>query len=172
MSRLLLLRHAKAAWAAPGERDFDRPLKKSGWTDSRDIGEQIAAMSLIPDIILCSTARRARETWAGVAEVIGSMDDRVTFLDQLYTEDAAGYLEVARNAPEASSVMLVGHNPMMEDLAEALSGSGKDAARSILAAGFPKSGLAVIAFDGPLSQAQPGKGRLELFLTKRREAQV
>jgi phosphohistidine phosphatase len=166
MSRLLLLRHAKAAWARLGENDFDRPLKQSGMTDSRVMGERMAALSLIPDIVLCSTARRARETWLGVAEIIGPMEDQVSFTDALYSQDSAGYLEIARGAPEAECVMLVGHNPMMEDLAEALAGSGDDEARAVLASGFPKSGLAVISFSGPLSNAAPGKGRLELFLTR------
>lgn len=171
MSRLLLLRHAKAVWAEPGERDFDRRLKRSGVADSRSIGEQMTVHGLVPDIVLCSTARRARETWEGVAEIIGPMEGRVTYLDELYSSDATGYLEIARNAPAAESVMLVGHNPMMEDLAEILSGSGDLAARTVLASGFPKSGLAVIAFDRPISEAAPGMGRLEAFLTRVRQAQ-
>ena len=168
MSRLLLLRHAKAVWASPGETDFDRALKASGVTDSRSIGQQILDADLIPDIVLCSTARRARETWQGVADVLGNMEDRVTYLDELYSSDASGYLDIACAAPAAERVMLVGHNPMMEDLAETLSGEGEEAALSILASGFPKSGLAIIHFDGPLSSAKPGGGRLEAFLTKQR----
>ena len=82
MSQLLLLRHAKAVWALPGESDFDRALKASGVADSRSIGEQIVANGLLPDIVLCSTARRARETWSGVAEIIGPLEDRVTYLDE------------------------------------------------------------------------------------------
>jgi phosphohistidine phosphatase len=170
MSRLLLLRHAKAVWAEPGERDFDRKLKSSGKADSRSIGEQIVARDLVPDLVLCSTARRARETWDGLAEVLGAVDDRVKYLDELYSADAAGYLDIARQAQPVESLMLVGHNPMMEDLADALAGNGEDDARAVLAAGFPKSGLAVISFDGPLSDAQPGKGRLEAFLTRKRDA--
>ena len=170
MSRLLLLRHAKAVWADPGERDFDRRLKRSGHEDSKSIGRQLKAKGLVPDRVLCSTARRARETWEGVAEIIGAMEDRVTYLDGLYSSDAAGYLEIAREAPPAETLMLVGHNPMMEDLAETLTGDGDAQARAILAAGFPKSGLAVISFDGPLADAAPGKGRLEAFLTRVRDA--
>ncbi len=100
------------------------------------------------------------------------MEDRVTYLDDLYSEDAAGYLAVAHRAAPAESVMLVGHNPMMEDLAETLSGDADEEARDVLAAGFPKSGLAIISFDGPLTAAAPGTGRLELFLTRSREAKV
>ncbi|MEX0955864.1 MAG: histidine phosphatase family protein [Rhizobiaceae bacterium] len=171
MSRLLLLRHAKAVWAEPGERDFDRRLQRSGEADSRSIGAQMTDHGLLPDIVLCSTARRARETWQGVAEVIGPMEERVSYLDELYSSDATNYLEIARNAPAVEHVMLVGHNPMMEDLAETLSGSSDPAARAVLASGFPKSGLAVIAFDGPISEAAPGTGRLEAFLTRTRQTQ-
>lgn len=168
MSRLYLLRHAEAVTAAPFERDFDRRLKQAGRDDSRFMGEQMVNEQLVPDVVLCSTARRARETWEGVAEVVGDPKERVTYLDALYSSDAAGYLEIARQAPPADSVMLVGHNPMMEELADLVIGGGGDAALSILASGFPKSGLAVIAFAGPLSQAAPGEGRLERFLTRKR----
>ena len=90
---------------------------------------------------------------------------RVIFSDSLYSTDAAGYVEFIRAAPDGDQVLVVGHNPMMEDLAMALSGDGDDRARSALVAGFPASALAVIRFAGGLSQTAPGKGYLEAFLT-------
>lgn len=171
MSRLFLLRHAKAAWAKPGEHDFDRPLTAAGIADSRSIGAQMKALGLVPERVLCSTALRARETWQGVSTGLGIAEDSASYLDDLYSTDAAGHLEIAQRAPASESVMLVGHNPMMEDLAEALAGSGDEAARAVLAAGFPKSGLAVIRFDGPLSSALPRKGHLEHFLIRIRAPQ-
>src|SRR3954452_9870575 len=89
MSRLYLLRHAKAGWAAPGMRDFDRPLDPTGCTDADSIGAGMRAREYIPDLVLCSTAKRARETLDWVARHIGS--PRAVFSDSLYSTDAAGY---------------------------------------------------------------------------------
>ena len=166
MSRLFLLRHAKAAWAKPGERDFDRPLQYSGETDSRTTGAEMAAKGLIPATVLCSTARRARETWLGVSQELGIAADDAIYLGELYSTDGAGYLKLVRAAAPADTMLVIGHNPMMEDLAEALSGKADPAARAALEAGFPTAGLAVISFAGPLSEAAPGGGHLEQFLAR------
>jgi phosphohistidine phosphatase len=163
MSRLFLLRHAKAGWAEPGMRDFDRPLEPLGRTDADAIGAAMRTNSYIPDLVLCSSAKRARETLDWVARHIGSV--RIIHSDSLYSTDAAGYVEFIRATANGDQVLLVGHNPMMEDVATALSGGGDANARSTLGAGFPTSALAVIRFDGSLSETAPGKGHLEAFLT-------
>lgn len=163
MSRLYLLRHAKAGWALPGVRDFERPLDSSGHADAEAIGVAMRACGYVPDLTLCSNAKRARETLAGLA---GQTDTgRVVYLDKLYSEDATGYLEIIVENGAAEFVLVIGHNPMMEDLAMAVSGSGDDQAQATLNAGFPTSGLAVIDFEGSLRNAAPGKGRLEAFFT-------
>lgn len=163
MSRLYLLRHAKAGWAEPGMRDFDRPLEPTGRTDADSIGAAMRARAYIPDLVLCSSAKRARETLDWVARHTGS--GRVVFSDSLYSTDAAGYVDFIREAADADSVLLVGHNPMMEDVATALSGDGDEHARHTLHHGFPTSALAVIRFAGELSETAPGKGYLEAFVT-------
>ncbi|MGB3832513.1 MAG: histidine phosphatase family protein [Mesorhizobium sp.] len=166
MARLFLLRHAKAGWAMPGMRDFDRALEASGVADAEQVGEAMRAHSFVPDLTLCSTAARARQTLEGIA---GHADTgRVVFLDALYTQDAAGYLAMIREHGSAGSLLVIGHNPMMEDLAAAVSGRGAHEARAILDYGFPTSGLAVISFEGSLAAAAPGAGRLETFLTPAR----
>ena len=91
MSRLFLLRHAKAGWAEPGMRDFDRPLEPLGRCDADAIGAAMRAHSFIPDLVLCSSAKRARETLDWVARHTG--EARVIFSDNLYSTDAAGYVE-------------------------------------------------------------------------------
>jgi phosphohistidine phosphatase len=162
-TRLFLLRHAKAGWAAPGMRDFDRPLDASGIADAEAIAIVMRAQGYVPDLTLCSNARRARETLEGIA---GHADTgRVAFLDALYSEDAAGYLSIIRCHGAAGSLLVIGHNPMMEDLAMAISGSGDESARATLNFGFPTSGLAVVRFEGSLADAAPGRGYLEGFLT-------
>jgi phosphohistidine phosphatase len=163
VSKLYLLRHAKAGWALPGVRDFDRPLDEAGAADAETMGKAMRAEGHVPDLTLCSNARRCRETLEGVA---GHADTgRVLFFDKLYTEDAAGYLSIIREHGDSGSLLVIGHNPMTEDLAMAIAGGGEENARGLLSYGFPTSGLAVIRFDGGLATAEPGGGYLEAFLT-------
>lgn len=162
MSRVFLLRHAKAGWALPGMRDYDRPLDETGRRDARAMGAAIARDGYKPALIFCSAALRARETLKGVA--ISLKAENVAYSETLYSTDAGGYLDAIRTVGAAESVLLVGHNPMMEDLGTALPGGGDMNALGVLAGGFPTAGLAVIRFDGPLSQVAPGKGWLDAFL--------
>lgn len=162
MSKLYLLRHAKAGWALPGVRDFDRPLDESGIADAEAMGAAMRTGGHVPDLTLCSNARRCRQTLEGIA---GHADTgRVLFFDKLYTEDAAGYLATIQEHGSAGSLLVIGHNPMTEDLAMALAGSGDEEARETLAHGFPTCGLAAIRFTGDLAGAEPGAGYLEEFL--------
>lgn len=144
-------------------RDFDRPLDETGTADSEAIGEAMAAAGYVPDMTLCSGAVRCRQTLAGVAAK--SDTGKVIFSDQLYITDAAGYLDMIREQNGADSLLVIGHNPMTEDLALALAGSGDEAARSVLNMGFPTAGLAVVHFDGGLAAVAPGKGRLDAFIS-------
>lgn len=163
MTRLFLLRHAKAGWAEPGMRDFDRPLDTSGEVDAEAAGIAMRANGYIPELVICSSARRARQTLDGIVKNLET--GRVVFTEGLYSTDAAGYVDIIRDAPAASSILLIGHNPMTEDVAIALSGDGAEAARAAIIAGFPTSALAVIRFAGSFAETAPGKGFLETFLT-------
>lgn len=163
VSRLYLLRHAKAGWALPGMRDFDRPLDASGRADAEIIGAAMRSRGYVPDLTLCSNARRARETLEGLA---GQTDTgKVLFFDTLYSEDAAGYLRLIREHGGPGSLLVIGHNPMMEDLAMAVSGDGEETARAMLNHGFPTSGLAVVRFLDDLTKVAQEAGYLEAFLT-------
>ena len=163
MSRLFLLRHAKAGWALPGMRDFDRPLDASGRADAEAVGAAMRVRAYIPDLTLCSKAKRAKETLEALA---GQTDTgKVLCFGTLYSEDAASYLRLIRDNGGPGSLLVIGHNPMMEDLAIAVSGDGDETARAMLNHGFPTSGLAVIRFDGDLTQAAQGAGYLEALLT-------
>ena len=147
-------------------RDFDRPLDAAGKADAEAIGAAMRTCGYAPELILCSSARRARETLDGLYKHSTIDHRRVSFMDSLYSEDAYGYLtiihEYGRNTP---SMMVIGHNPMMEDLAMAISGDGEDQARGSMIGGFPTSGLAVIRFNDGIGEAAPGKGYLEAFIT-------
>jgi phosphohistidine phosphatase len=164
MSRLLLLRHARAAWAEPGMRDFDRPLDSSGHTDADALGAIMVAAGYIPDRVICSSARRARETWDAVGKRLARQAE-IIFTDQLYLTDATGYVNFIRDNGAAESLLIVGHNPMIEDVCFGLAASGEEGATSARSSGFPACGLAVIDFPGLLTEVAPSRGYLNAFYT-------
>ena len=163
MNRLYLLRHAKARWGEPGSRDYDRPLEASGKADAEALAGSMLVAGYLPDLVLCSGALRARETWDAASRHLEAHD--VRYLDSLYSSDANGYLDIIREAGDAASIMVVGHNPMMEDLCSALARKGAPAALAAVARGFPTCGLAVISFSELGEQIAPKNGYLEDFLT-------
>ncbi|MGO4451720.1 histidine phosphatase family protein [Phyllobacterium sp. TAF24] len=166
MSQVYLLRHAKAVWPSPGQKDFDRTLDSSGVESATVLGEEMKRAGLKPDIIICSTAVRARQTLEHINLKARLVQEE---LEKLYSGTADNYLMAIRMAglehESAGSVMLVGHNPMMEDVAIALAGRGDPPAHPTFAAGFPTAGLAVINFDSPLAEIRPGTGTLATFLS-------
>jgi phosphohistidine phosphatase len=166
MLRLLLLRHAKSSWANPGQSDFDRPLNARGRDSAPLIGRYIAEAGFAPQRILCSSAQRARETVALILPGI-SADMDVTFSRKLYVADGEGYLLAAREAGgTALTLMIVGHNPAMEDVALVLAPIGDADALARMRGKFPTGGLAVIEFEAPhWTDIGPGAGRLTGFHT-------
>ena len=168
MSRLYLLRHARAAWPDPGMNDFDRPLTDAGVSQTTELSAHMHEAGLAPSVIICSTARRARETWRKLAEGLLVAEDDAIFDNELYTGDASDYVAIMRRHGTDGPVMIVGHNPMMEDTSEALAPVGKKSALSRLQSGFSTCGLAIIDFDEPLDEASPGTGRLTDFIVPAR----
>lgn len=168
-SRLLLMRHAKAQWPMPGASDFDRPLTASGIQEAQSMGEMMAAAGLLPDVVLCSGAMRCRETWEQLAAILDV--GRVEYDDALHAIDAAGYLDLVRLQHMAGCLLVIGHNPMTEELAMALTSNHSGSVPSALAGGFPTGGLAVIESAGSLADLRPSGGRLEAFITPRELAE-
>ncbi|KXF77001.1 hypothetical protein ATN84_13520 [Paramesorhizobium deserti] len=164
MSRIYLLRHAKAVAAAPGMRDFDRPLSNGGAKAARNMGSAMAVAGFIPDLAICSTAKRTRETLDNLRLTLTSPFPAADS-DALYTANANGYLDAVHDAGDASCVLVIGHNPSMEELALALATKGHPALLQRLSHGFPTAGLAVIDFEGPLADAAAGAGTLRAFIT-------
>ena len=162
MRTLLLLRHAKSSWDDPGLADFDRPLAPRGRRAAPVMAAYLMKQSLQPDLVLCSPAVRARQTWAMVAEGLGGSIE-VKELQSLYLGAPSRLLEAVRRVPNtASTVLLIGHNPGMEDLAQALAGPGsKPKALAKLEAKFPTAALAEIRFDAASwKDLALGSGRL------------
>lgn len=166
MPRLLLLRHAKSSWADPGRSDFDRPLNARGRASAPALGAFMAAHDLVPQRVVCSAAQRARETFALIMPHLAA-DMEITVTRKLYEADGEGYLTAIRTAGgTAATLLLVGHNPAMEDVAAVLAVAGDAMALAEMQSKFPTAGLAVIDFDGPRwADIGPGAGRLEGFHT-------
>jgi phosphohistidine phosphatase len=160
-----LLRHAKSSWDQPSLPDHDRPLAPRGETAAPVMGRHLAEAGLVPERVLCSTAVRARQTWQAVASALSPAPE-VAYRRDIYDADAGDLLRVLRELPDdVGSVMLVGHNPAMEELAAMLVGGGDDAARQRMASKFPTAALAQIAMDvASWSAITPGRGRLDRFV--------
>lgn len=165
MRTLFLLRHAKSSWDNPSLRDFDRPLAERGRRAAPAMGQYMRREGLVPELVLCSTARRAQETWALMESALEPRPE-VTHTDLLYGASAGGMLdEVRAHGGAAPTVMLVGHNPGMEDLAVALAGSGSERLLRRLRRKYPTAALAIIDFDMPTwSDVRPGAGTLRRFV--------
>jgi phosphohistidine phosphatase len=119
---LSILRHAKSSWKDDALDDHDRPLNKRGTRDAPRMGRLIGAEGLVPDAILCSTARRARDTAMLMAEAAG-FPDEVHFTNHLYLAAPSEYLDELRALSEPTPhAMVIGHNPGLEDLLEVLVG--------------------------------------------------
>jgi phosphohistidine phosphatase len=166
MRTLLLLRHAKSSWDDPGLEDFDRPLAPRGEKAAPLMAAYLTNAGPRPDLVLCSPAVRARQTWSLVARSLGDAID-VKELRGLYLGAPSRLLEAVHRAPDqATCVMLVGHNPGMEHLAMALAGpASKPKAMAKLHAKFPTAALAEIEFDAAAwRDIGAGAGRLTRFV--------
>lgn len=123
MKRLILVRHAKSSWKFPEMDDFDRPLNKKGARDAPRMGKHLAKLGALPDMIVTSPARRARETAAALAQAMIIPIVDIWEDERIYAASVSVLVEVIRGWDETwSSVMIVGHNPGIAELAVALTG--------------------------------------------------
>ncbi len=167
MRRLLLLRHAKTERGSPGERDRDRKLTERGRLDAPIIGAYLARHGLVPDLVVMSPATRTLETWELAAAALGKAP-RLMKDERIYNAATDTLIELIRETVDVSTLLVVGHNPGLHDLARQLIGSGDVEARESLNEKLPTSGLVVIdlAFDD-WSKLHDGAGRLERFVSPR-----
>lgn len=150
MKSLTLLRHAKSSWDAPVPRDFDRPLTDRGRLAASRIGHYLLDEGLTFDLVVSSSAVRTRETIA----IVQAETNRVwpvTFDDRVYMASADTLLDLIQDVPSTvQRLLLVGHNPGFEDLAQRLIGSGSLTLRNELKEKFPTAALAELTFDVPI----------------------
>jgi phosphohistidine phosphatase len=157
--RLTLLRHAKSDW--PDVPDHDRPLAKRGRKDAPRIGRWLRDHGYVPDTVLCSTARRTRQTWNLVApELNGSPE--VLLEPRAYAASALTLLYLCRELPSrCRTALLIAHNPGVEELAASLAGppAGRDGEERP-GLRFPTAAVAVFEFAGEWSALAPGRAEL------------
>ena len=164
--RLWLLRHAKSSWDDPRAPDEDRPLTPRGVRAAERMGEHLGALDIRPELVLCSSALRTRQTLARVLPGLGTALE-VRIEQTMYTFDADVLLERLRDvSPEMSSVLLVGHNPALQDLAVRL--ADRSDRLDELALKFPTGALAEIEFgSGPWHTLAERPGELTRFVVPR-----
>jgi phosphohistidine phosphatase len=157
---LLMLRHSKSAYPED-TADIDRPLSRRGVRDAVTLGGWLRDQGLLPDLVVCSTAARTRQTWDLISDQLaGSGEDAgvVRFDPRIYNADPADLLAVVRETPPGVAVLaLVGHNPAAGELVLSLTGE--------TGLSFPTSAAGVIGLRQDWDRAAPGSGSLAGYWT-------
>ena len=157
MNRLILLRHGDAERDAESGDDFDRCLTDLGRRESEGAGQTLSEMGLIPDLVVASAAVRVRETWAEVALSFPGLEPQ--FEKELYLAEP-GFLRsvITLRGAKCQTLMIIGHNPGLQDLATRLLIEGGAPASAInrIRTGLPTAGAAVFIFDGQGRPAYDG----------------
>jgi phosphohistidine phosphatase len=161
--RLILLRHAKSAW--PDVADHERPLAPRGRRDAPGAGRWLRAAGYVPDLVLCSTARRARETWALAEEELGT-EPKTVFEERVYEASSTGLLYLVREtSPDVATLMIVGHEPAMRSLTLDLASAQPEAAAvSRVRVKYPTASIAVLACTAAWPELRPGLAQLADFV--------
>jgi phosphohistidine phosphatase len=163
--RLVLLRHAKSDW--PDVADHDRPLAKRGRHDAPVVGRWLGESGYLPDAVVCSTARRARETWelafGGLVATAPDASPAVRYEPRVYEATVLGLLMLVREfPPEWRTALVVGHNPGMAELMAGLAAPPPSPPPA-----FPTAAVAVLRLPGSWADVAPGTARLLCFRTPR-----
>ena len=168
MKELLLLRHAKSDWGDLSLPDHERPLSGRGRRAAPEMARRLIADDCVPDLVLCSTARRTRETLDLVANELADAghEPAIEYHEDLYLASPRAMLErVRESGGSAERVMVVAHNPGTHDLAMALAADGPERQLDRMHRKFPTAALARVRFDvSTWAEALVGGGRLIGFV--------
>lgn len=165
--QLLLLRHAKSAW--PDVADHERPLARRGRRDAPVAGRWLQSSGWVPDLVICSTASRARQTWQLAAAELDA-SPRAIFDQRVYGATADDLLDLARQtAPGTRRLLIVGHDPAMQEMTLALASTraGDAGALERVRLKFPTAAVAVLEFSGTWGELGPQRARLSTFVVPR-----
>lgn len=168
MKHLSLLRHAKSSWDDPVERDFDRPLNGRGHRAARRMGEWIGAEGLMFDGVIASPALRVRQTIEGVEAGLGRRL-RPAFDKRIYMASAAALFDLVRETADGiEQLLLIGHNPGLEDLLLLAAPADGSPLRTEAEAKYPTATFATLIFDSPAwGDIGEGGARLLRFVRPR-----
>ncbi|MDX2605994.1 histidine phosphatase family protein [Streptomyces caniscabiei] len=167
LRRLIVVRHAKSAWPV-GVPDHERPLAPRGRRDAPAVGRALAEADCLPDLAVCSTAVRARQTWELTAAEWGTPPP-VRHDARVYAAEVPELLDVVRETPDrVRTLLLVGHNPGLEELVLDLAGDALDDALDDVRAKFPTSAIAFLSWHGETwSALAPGTALLTDMIVAR-----
>lgn len=156
MKMLYVIRHAKSSWSEPGLDDFDRPLNDRGRADAPEMARRMKEKGIHPDLIISSTALRARKTAHMFAETLGYPAEKIVLKPDLYETDIDTVFDVVRQIdPDASQVLLFGHNPTFTYFVNDLASARID--------NIPTCGIAAIAVNGSWKEVKEQSGSLVWF---------
>lgn len=162
VKQLYVLRHAKSSWDDPRPEDHERPLSARGRRAAGLMADHLLSEAIAPELVLCSSAQRTRETLAGIG-----VGGEIVIEPELYGATAYGVLERLRRVPSATaSVMVIGHNPSLQDLILMLVPSD-DRLRNAVQDKFPTGALATLTIACEWRELDMGTARLTAFLRPR-----
>ncbi|MFI5632312.1 SixA phosphatase family protein [Streptomyces sp. NPDC051664] len=162
--RIVLLRHAKAEWSQ--DSDHERPLAERGRKDAPVAGRKLVDSGIVIDLALCSTAVRTRETWKLAVHEMPHRP-RTVYEERLYEASLGELIALLNETPDdVQNLLLIGHNPSMHAVADALAGSAEgEAMARMTRGGFPTAAFAVIEFSGSWKGVEHGVGKLVEYWT-------
>lgn len=159
--RLLIMRHAHAEHGAVA--DADRALTKKGRRAAEAAGERLADAGFLPDQVICSTARRAWETWKYLRANARAESAEFTVVQDLYSAGVDDAFDLVNQVfDEVGTLLLLGHNPTMAELAQAFADPDADGPDSPIRS-FPPASIAVVELDVPWLYAAPGTGTVRML---------
>jgi phosphohistidine phosphatase len=164
MKTLHLLRHAKSSWNDPALDDHERPLSKRGREAAKMIGAYLRREKIRPDVVVCSSAVRARQTLAPISKEIKL--PKVVLKKGIYEKPQRKLWKNIWTLPEdADCVLLIGHNPALHNLALALADAKSRARLPAIEAKFPTGAIATFRFKGTWKKLRPNRAALSAFTT-------
>lgn len=170
MTRLILFRHAKSSWSDPALPDHDRPLNARGRHAAKQMAEALISRNYLPDVIICSTALRARKTLAPLLYLLDGTV-QLTITRALYDAQAEHYPEIiaaaAHKAGSPRTMLLIGHNFAIQDAALAFAKDDDTKSFNAMKSKFPSGAAAVLDFETSLTEVSANSARLVDYLRPR-----
>ena len=161
LATLMLLRHAKSDWFADNSTDKDRPLALRGRKDAVRMGQWFVEQNLVPDVTLCSTACRASETINIISKPWSEAQENITHTDAIYEASMGELLKLIDQQDPCEKLLLVGHNPTMDDLLCFLSSTSPP--QSDNGKLMTTAAVAVLDYEGEIS-TEPGSASLRALV--------